>query len=71
MDTQMVRIVCAVLAVLLLGIIVLRRKSELYIDEEEAQNLLLTIEEELQKRNRGAALRIRERGGSGRNWFLS
>ena len=27
MDTQMVRIVCAVLAVLLLGIIVLRRKK--------------------------------------------
>jgi polyphosphate kinase len=34
------------------------RNSELYIDEEEAQNLLLTIEEELQKRNRGAAVRL-------------
>ena len=34
------------------------RNSELYIDEEEAHNLLLTIEEELQKRNRGAAVRL-------------
>ena len=34
------------------------RNSDLYIDEEEAHNLLLTIEEELQKRNRGAAVRL-------------
>lgn len=34
------------------------RNTELYIDEEEADNLLETIEEELQKRNRGNAIRL-------------
>ena len=34
------------------------RNSDLYIDEEEADNLLRTIEEELRKRNRGNAVRL-------------
>lgn len=34
------------------------RNSELYIDEEEAENLLQTVEEELKKRNRGNAVRL-------------
>ena len=34
------------------------RNSDLYIDEEEAENLLRTIEEELRNRNRGRAVRI-------------
>jgi polyphosphate kinase len=34
------------------------RNSDLYIDDEEAQNLLRTIEEELRKRNRGNAVRL-------------
>ena len=34
------------------------RNSDLYIDEEEAENLLHTIEEELRKRNRGNAVRL-------------
>ncbi len=34
------------------------RNSNLYFDEEEAQNLLHAIEEELRKVNRGAAVRI-------------
>ena len=34
------------------------RNSDLYIDEEEAENLLRTIEEELRKRNRGNAVRL-------------
>ncbi|MDD5260664.1 MAG: polyphosphate kinase 1 [Methylacidiphilales bacterium] len=34
------------------------RNSDLYIDEEEAQNLLRSIEEELRKRNRGNAVRL-------------
>ena len=34
------------------------RNSDLYIDEEEALNLLRSIEEELRKRNRGAAVRL-------------
>jgi polyphosphate kinase len=34
------------------------RNSDLYIDEEEAQNLLRLIEEELRKRNRGNAVRL-------------
>jgi polyphosphate kinase len=34
------------------------RNSELYIDEEEAENVLKTIELELRHRNRGAAVRL-------------
>ena len=34
------------------------RNSDLYIDEEEAENLLRTIENELKKRNRGNAVRL-------------
>ncbi len=34
------------------------RNSDLYIDEEEAENLLQTIEEELHKMRRGAAVRL-------------
>jgi len=34
------------------------RNSDLYIDDEEADNLLRTIEEELRKRNRGNAVRL-------------
>jgi polyphosphate kinase len=34
------------------------RNSDLYIDEEEAENLLRTIEDELRKRARGNAVRI-------------
>lgn len=34
------------------------RNSDLYIDEEEVQNLLLTIEEELHKLRKGAAVRL-------------
>lgn len=34
------------------------RNSDLYFDEEEAQNLLRTIEEELRKRNKGNAVRL-------------
>jgi polyphosphate kinase len=34
------------------------RNSDLYIDEEEAENLLRSIEEELRKRNRGNAVRL-------------
>ncbi len=34
------------------------RNSDLYIDDEEAENLLHSIEEELKKRNRGNAVRI-------------
>jgi len=34
------------------------RNSDLYIDEEESQNLLRHIEEELRKRNRGNAVRL-------------
>lgn len=34
------------------------RNSDLYIDEEEAENLLLTIEEELRRVNKGAAVRL-------------
>jgi polyphosphate kinase len=34
------------------------RNSDLYFDDEEAQNLLRTIEEELRKRNRGNAVRL-------------
>lgn len=34
------------------------RNSDLYIDEEEAENLLHSIEEELKKRNRGNAVRL-------------
>jgi polyphosphate kinase len=34
------------------------RNSDLYVDDEEAENLLHTIEEELKKRNRGNAVRI-------------
>ncbi len=34
------------------------RNTELYIDEEEADNLLETIEDELRKRNRGNAIRL-------------
>ncbi|MDX6767189.1 MAG: polyphosphate kinase 1 [Candidatus Methylacidiphilales bacterium] len=34
------------------------RNSDLYIDEEESQNLLSHIEEELRKRNRGNAVRL-------------
>lgn len=34
------------------------RNSDLYVDEEEAENLLRTIEEELRKRNRGNAVRL-------------
>lgn len=34
------------------------RNSDLYVDEEEADNLLRTIEEELRKRNRGNAVRL-------------
>ncbi|MEM1057969.1 MAG: polyphosphate kinase 1 [Verrucomicrobiota bacterium] len=34
------------------------RNSDLYIDEEEAENLLRTIEEELRKRGRGNAVRL-------------
>ncbi len=34
------------------------RNSDLYIDDEEALNLLRTIEEELRKRNRGNAVRL-------------
>ncbi len=34
------------------------RNSELYIDEEEAENVLQTIELELRHRNRGAAVRL-------------
>ncbi len=37
------------------------RNSDLYIDEEEADNLLRTIEEELRKRNRGNAVRLEVR----------
>ncbi|MDR1145809.1 MAG: polyphosphate kinase 1 [Verrucomicrobiales bacterium] len=34
------------------------RNSDLYFDDEEAQNLLRSIEEELRKRNRGNAVRL-------------
>jgi polyphosphate kinase len=34
------------------------RNSELYIDEEEVANLLAAVEEELQRRRRGAAVRL-------------
>lgn len=34
------------------------RNSDLYIDDEEAQNLLRTIEEELRNRNKGNAVRL-------------
>jgi len=34
------------------------RNSDLYIDDEEAENLLRSIEEELKKRNRGNAVRL-------------
>ncbi|HEY5751511.1 MAG TPA: polyphosphate kinase 1 [Chthoniobacterales bacterium] len=34
------------------------RNSDLYIDDEEAENLLRTIEQELQKSNRGNAVRL-------------
>ncbi len=34
------------------------RNSDLYIDEEEAENLLRTIEQELRKANRGNAVRL-------------
>ncbi|CAB4244131.1 Polyphosphate kinase [Methylacidimicrobium sp. AP8] len=34
------------------------RNSDLYIDDEEAENLLETVEEELRKRNRGNAVRL-------------
>ena len=34
------------------------RNSDLYFDEEETQNLLLTIENELHKRKKGAAVRL-------------
>jgi polyphosphate kinase len=41
----------------------LTRNSDLYIDEEEAENLLRTIEDELRKRSRGNAVRLEvERG---------
>ena len=34
------------------------RNSDLYLDEEEAENMLKAIETELRKRNRGAAVRL-------------
>ncbi len=34
------------------------RNSDLYIDEEEAENLLHTIEEELRRQSRGNAVRL-------------
>ncbi len=37
------------------------RNSDLYIDDEEAENLLHTIEEELRKRNKGNAVRLEVR----------
>ena len=41
----------------------LTRNSDLYIDEEEAENLLRTIEDELRKRARGNAVPARDRAG--------
>ena len=38
------------------------RNSELYIDEEETANLLKAVENELQKRRRGAAVRLEVEG---------
>jgi polyphosphate kinase len=38
------------------------RNSELYLDEEETDNLLKSIELELRKRNRGAAVRLEVQG---------
>ena len=38
------------------------RNSELYIDEEEAENVLQSIEMELRNRNRGAAVRMEVQG---------
>jgi polyphosphate kinase len=40
----------------------LTRNSELYIDEEETANLLKAVENELQKRRRGAAVRLEVEG---------
>jgi polyphosphate kinase len=34
------------------------RNSDLYVDDEEAENLLRALEKELRKRNRGAAVRL-------------
>jgi polyphosphate kinase len=39
------------------------RNSDLYIDDEEAQNLLRTIEEELRNRNKGNAVRLEMEDG--------
>ncbi len=53
------------LALLFPGIVVkeshafrMTRNSDLYIDEEEAENLLETIEDELRQRNKGNAVRL-------------
>ena len=40
------------------------RNSDLYIDEEEAENLLHTIEEELRRLNRGKAVRLEVEAGT-------
>lgn len=40
------------------------RNSDLYFDEEEAENLLHTIEEELRRLNRGAAVRLEVQAGT-------
>jgi len=45
------------------------RNSNLYIDEEEAENLLKRIEEELRNRRRGAAVRLEIEDGVGAEIF--
>ncbi|AHF92139.1 polyphosphate kinase [Opitutaceae bacterium TAV5] len=45
------------------------RNSDLYIDEEEADNLLKTIEEELRNLRRGAAVRLEIEDGVGDDIF--
>lgn len=44
------------------------RNSDLYIDEEEAENLLRTIEQELSRRNKGNAVRLEVEEGCPRDF---
>jgi len=47
------------------------RNSDLYIDEEEAENLLTKIEEELRNLRRGAAVRLEVEDGIGDSLFAT
>ncbi len=48
------------------------RNSHLYVDEEEVENLLQSIEEELHNLRKGAAVRLEiDKGVEGRSFKLS